>query len=506
MPSTIGERSRHLRQRPVVSALGHLPRRFTAAVGGPARRRWVVALACVLALDSADKAAVGAVASQLESSLRIGDADVGLLVSASSIVAALATVPFGVLVDRAVRTRLLAAAIAVWSVTMVASAAAPTYLILLVTQLVLGTAIAAAGPAVASLTGDLFPADERARIYGFILAGELVGTGVGFVVSGDIAAASTWRAAFIVLAVPGLVLAWHLRTRFPEPARGGPRLGAAGEDDAASAAADTTADLTQQIADAAGPAERGPVRRADPTSLSLLQAVRYVLRVRTNVVLIVATSLGYFFFSGLRAFGAEFIQGHYGLGQAAASSLLLVIGVGAIIGVLTGGRVADAWIRRGRPTARVVVGAAGFIAAAALLAPAVASRWLVLSLPLYVLAAAALAAPNPPLDAARLDVMPSWLWGRAESVRTVLRAGAEAVAPLTFGFTASWIAGSSASSSPGGDGRSGLLGFAGQSSGGAGLTETFLIMLVPLAVSGLILLAAIRCYPSDVAHATAAAG
>src|SRR5436853_527737 len=58
-----------------------------------------------------------------------------------------------------------------------------------------------------------------ARIYSYILGGELIGAGVGFAVTGDIAALS-WRAAFVILAIPAFVLAW-LMFRMPEPARGG---------------------------------------------------------------------------------------------------------------------------------------------------------------------------------------------------------------------------------------------------------------------------------------------
>src|SRR5919202_67643 len=72
---------------------------------------------------------------------------------------------------------------------------------------------------VTSLVGDYFPSYERGRIYGYILAGELAGAGVGFAVTGDIAALS-WRAAFVILALPAFVLAW-LVFRLHEPARGG---------------------------------------------------------------------------------------------------------------------------------------------------------------------------------------------------------------------------------------------------------------------------------------------
>src|SRR5262249_61143824 len=88
-----------------------------------------------------------------------------------------------------------------------------------VARLALGAVTAVAGPFIASLVGDYFLASERGRIYGFILSGELIGAGIGFAVTGDIAALS-WRAAFVALAIPAFVLAW-LIWRLPEPARAG---------------------------------------------------------------------------------------------------------------------------------------------------------------------------------------------------------------------------------------------------------------------------------------------
>jgi MFS family permease len=48
---------------------------------------------------------------------------------------------------------------------------------LLLARLLLGAVTATAVPAVASLTGDFFPAGERGRIYGYISVGEVAGAG-----------------------------------------------------------------------------------------------------------------------------------------------------------------------------------------------------------------------------------------------------------------------------------------------------------------------------------------
>ena len=183
-------------------------------IGSPERVRLVAALACVLGLSRRTRRP-SARRRPAAHGLGITNTDIGLLVAVTALVAAVATMPFGVLADRVRRTWTLGAAIALWSVAMFWSAVVRTSTSCSVARLFLGVVTAAAGPLVASLVGDYFPAAERGRIYGYILAGELLGAGFGFAVTGDIAALS-WRAAFVVLALPAFVLAWFV-VRLPEP-------------------------------------------------------------------------------------------------------------------------------------------------------------------------------------------------------------------------------------------------------------------------------------------------
>ena len=96
-----------------------------------------------------------------------------------------------------------------------------------------------------------------------------------------------------------------------------------------------------------------------------------------------------------------------------------------------------------------------------------------------VAGASLLSAANPPLDAARLDIMPAGLWGRAESTRTVLRSLAQALAPLVFGGLADLIAGIAPEQAPIGT-HPGVI-----SPGAArGLEISFLLLLGTLAAGG----------------------
>ncbi|MGI9185564.1 MAG: MFS transporter [Solirubrobacteraceae bacterium] len=490
-----------------MTAVGdRIRRRAIRAVGGAARARVVLLLASVLALSSADTSAVGADAGPLKRALHLDFTQLGLLVALPTLVAAVATVPIGSLSDRVSRVFLLKWSIVAWSLAMIAAGASTSFQMLLVSRLILGAVTATSGPTLASLTGDYFEPRERGKIYGFILTGELVGSVTGLLVSGN-AAAISWRLAFWVLVLPSAVLGWAVWRFLPEPARGGAsRLPARGHPQPDTADREREPGHNDQRHDVAKPASEleRTIRAAGvhprPENLltagsermTLSEAVRYVLRVPTNLALIIASALGYFFISGVLTFGVIFVRHQYSVGQSVATSLLAVLAIAAVIGVLVTGRLADALIRRGHVSGRVIVAAGTFLVACALFLPPLLTRSLVIGLPFLWLAGAALYGSNPPLDAARLDIMPHWLWGRAEGVRTLLRSLATAFAPLLFGFISDQF------------GHGGPASHAsGQAANSRGITSAFLIMLVPLAAGGLILLRARRDYPRDVATAIA---
>jgi MFS family permease len=456
----------------------------TTALGGRERTRVILLLASVLALASADSATGGASAIQLRHDLHINNTDVGLLVTVTSLVAAAASLPFGVLADRVRRTRLLGGAIVLWGAAMIWSATAPTFGQLLLARVFLGGVTAAAGPIVASLVGDWFASSERGRIYGYIISGELVGSAFGFAVTGGIATLS-WRASFVILALPAFALAW-LVFALPEPARGArnPLLSATAGPVEAAAGDDSEEQATdaQRLARERG-IEPDPalVLTRDPRRLGLLAAARYVLSIKTNVAIILASAGGYFFLSGVQTFGVEFVTKQYGIAQALSTFVLLAVGAAGVIGVLVGGALGDFFLHRGFLNGRILVSAIAATAAVFLFVPAIFIRSPLAALPYISLAALALSAQNPPIDAARLDIVHPLLWGRAEGIRTALRTLAQATAPLLFGAVSDYVFGG----------------------GRSALQWTFALMLLPLAASAYFLYKALRTYPRDVATAAA---
>jgi MFS family permease len=442
----------------------------------------ILVLASVLALASADAATVGAAAIQLRDDLDISNTDVGLLVTVTSLVAAAASLPFGVLADRVRRIPMLAGAIVLWGGAMLWTATAPTFGRLLLARVLLGGVTAAAGPIVASLVGDWFAPSERGRIYGYIISGELVGAAIGFAVTGGIATLS-WRAAFVILALPAFALAW-LVFQLREPVRGGqsPLLAHGAVPDSQPDDGEPRITDAQHLALERG-IEPDPalVIRRDPRRMNLIAATRYVLSIKTNVALIIASACGYYFLAGVQTFGVEFVTEQYGIAQVVSTFVLLVVGIAGVVGVLAGGALGDYLLHRGYLNGRILVSAVSAALAVLFFVPAVLTRSPLTALPYISLAVLALSAQNPPLDAARLDIVPPLLWGRAEGVRTFLRTLAQASAPLLFGAVSDYVFGG----------------------GRSGLQWTFVIMLLPLTASAYFLFKALRTYPRDVASTVA---
>jgi MFS family permease len=479
--------------------------------GGPARGRTLLLLAMVLGLDTADLGSIGSIAGELEKALSLSNTQLGLLAAVPSLFAALASVPAGALADRTCRVRLLWIGMLCWGAAEGISALAGSYAALLLIRVALGSAGAVALPTVASLVGDLFPPAERARIWGLILAGELVGAAFGYLVAGDVASlsAGSWRLAFIVLGVPSIGGALILRTFLREPARGGSDRLASDRPDAAAGEPDAPEDgSTSADGYVSGRAQeevrahhvqpiKAQVLRSDPTRLGALAAARYVLRIRTNVVLIIASALGYFYFTGIATFGLVYFEDRFHVSHGVATMLLAPLALGGLAGVIVGGRLADSGLRRGRVNSRIAVGAWSFAIAALLFLPALLTSSPVIAVPLMTLAGVAFGGRDPPLDAARLDIMHHLLWGRAEAVRTLLRRTMTATAPIVFGVIADLLAPPGA-----GTAENGAHGF-GANANGRGLELASLVLLTTLALGGLCTFLAMRTYPRDVATALA---
>jgi hypothetical protein len=146
-------------------------------------------------------------------------------------------------------------------------------------------------------------------------------------------------------------------------------------------------------------------------------------------------------------------------------------------------------IIRGHINARVIVAGVTFLITGVLFIAGLLIPSFFIAAPFFFLAAASFGGTNPPLNAARLDIMHSRLWGRAESVRMTLRYAFESIAPIAFGWLSTKLA------SEGGQ----LNGYFHKVTNSLALSHTFMIMVVTVIAAGLILFLACKTYPRDVA-------
>lgn len=433
-----------------------------------------------LALAQADQATLGVVGPYIERAFHVGTTQIGLLASAFGLVAAVGTIPAGVLTDRIRRTWLLAGSLVVWAAAMVATGAALSFVWMFASRMALGVTSATARPTTGSLVGDLYPGARRGRFYGLILSGEVAGVGVGFVLAGIIAAAWSWRGAFWILAVPSVLLAVGL-WKMAEPAR---RRSTTGGRDAAPPASPDHGHLREAqppdpLLDHVREAQIAPrsrlVLHGDPSRMNSWQALRYVLSVPSNLILIASGVVGDFFFAVLRTFAVIFLVQHYGLSLTTTPFLVPLLAVGAVGGTLIGGRAGDALIDRGMINGRIMVAAVGYTLSGIALLVGASTTNLFIALPLFTLGTALLTGPGVSADTARLDIVHPQMWGRAEAVRTMATTGAYVAAPALFGYLASSI----------------------------GVDQAVLWTVPTLIAGGLLLLLALRTYPRDVASVIA---
>jgi MFS family permease len=165
------------------------------------------AIAVLLAINTLnfyDRQVLSAVGEPLRREWRLGDAQLGALQTAFTLVYAFAGVPFGRLADTSSRRLILAAGCLGWSLLTALQGLARGFAELLALRLGVGIGEASCAPAANSLLADLVPRERRARALSVFMLGLPLGLALSFVVSGAVAQAFGWRAAFLVAGVPGL--------------------------------------------------------------------------------------------------------------------------------------------------------------------------------------------------------------------------------------------------------------------------------------------------------------
>jgi len=212
------------------------------------RRYALGLLLAVNLLNYIDRQVLFAVFPLIKIDLRLSDTALGFLGSAFMLSYLLFAPLFGWLGDRYSRTRLASGGLVVWSLATALAGFAPGYRTLLAARATVGVGEASFGTVSPGIIADFFPKEQRGRILSWFYVAIPVGSALGYLLGGVLGQNYGWHAAFLLVGVPGLLLAIPialLRTPprggdVPLPASGhpnpsDPNVGPKGEGNKASA-------------------------------------------------------------------------------------------------------------------------------------------------------------------------------------------------------------------------------------------------------------------------------
>ena len=257
-----------------------------------------------------DRYVLSAVALPLQNELHLSDGQLGRIVTAFMMGYFITSPLFGYLGDRSSRKWLIAAGIFVWSLGTVLTGFAATFAMLLAFRVLVGVGEASYATISPSLISDSYAAERRNNALTIFYAAIPVGAALGNILGGHIAAASSWRHAFIWAGVPGLLLALVLLP-FAEPQRGA--------------------------------ADHSDLHRVKPKWIDVLGLLRL-----PNYLLVVLGYTAYTFALGAFAlWGPPFLSRVHNVPvENAATFFGTVLVVAGLIGTLLGGLIASAWRKR----------------------------------------------------------------------------------------------------------------------------------------------------------------
>ncbi len=354
-------------------------------------------LLAVNLLNYIDRQALYAVFPLIKSDFRLSDTALGFLGSAFMLSYMCAAPFLGRLGDRMNRARLAAGGLAVWSLATMLSGLAGGYRMLLGARALVGIGEASFGTVSPGLVADYFGKQQRGRVMALFFLATPVGSALGYVLGGQLGQHFGWQQAFLIVGLPGLLLAIPL----------------------------------WRLAD--------PGRAADPVAPAFNQGISAELREfssnRTFVNATLSMTAMTFALGGLAQWVPSFLNRSFDLDVGRGNLLFGAITVvSGIIGTVAGGWLGDR-LKQRTPAGQLYVTAAGFVLGAPLAAIAILSPSLPLCLSAIGLAELFLFLNTGPLNTVLVDVLRSdrRATGFAITIFTIHALG-DAISPAIIGF------------------------------------------------------------------------
>ncbi|ODT89400.1 MFS transporter [Phenylobacterium sp. SCN 70-31] len=267
-------------------------------------------LLLVYVINYVDRQVLSILIEPIREELGLTDTQIGLLSGLGfALFYAAAGLPIARLADRTSRKGIIAGCLALWSGATAVCGLAMNFPQLLVARAAVAIGEAGAGPAGHSMLADIFPHGKRATALAIFSCGVPIGILVGLLAGGWLNEMFNWRTAFVIVGLPGVLVAVVVALTLKEP----PRSGVA----------------------------------ATEAPLSTSETLRTLMRIPAFNYLVAGAALHAFTSYGALQWNPAFMIRFHGLSTAEAGLALgLISGVTGVIGTLAGGWFADLLGRR----------------------------------------------------------------------------------------------------------------------------------------------------------------
>ena len=199
-------------------------------------RGWglVAALFLALIFSIIDRMIISLLVEPMKADLGLSDTQISVLQGlAFMVIYSLASIPMGLLIDKVNRTRAIAAGVAVWSIMTMVSASARNFSTLFGARAGVGVGEAVLTPGAFSLIASTVPGRQQGLALGIFFFGACIGVTIALIAGGALVEhlqslggvelplvgfLEPWRATFLIVGIPGLLLAalfWFI----PEPSQ-----------------------------------------------------------------------------------------------------------------------------------------------------------------------------------------------------------------------------------------------------------------------------------------------
>ena len=267
----------------------------------------------------------------IRAEIHLSDTQLGLLGGiAFAIFYTFAGIPIARWADVGVRKNIVAIAIVIWSAMTMYTSTARGFGSLLIARIGVGVGEAGCSPPIHSLISDYYPEEKRATALSTYALGIPIGGAIGTLAGGWIGEYFGWRTAFLVVGLPGLLVAAGFYLTIKEPPRG--------------------------FSEPVGvPVSKEPV--------SLPDTIKFMWSLRSFRHLSFAGALHAFVGYGVALFLPSFFIRVHGFGLAETSTYLFLIGLTGMIGTYLGGYLGDRYGREDKRWYMGIPGIATFVAA-----------------------------------------------------------------------------------------------------------------------------------------------